>query len=365
MPENDVATHPAYPPRSNRHPTFKEQVVPTISFLRSAIESGDRPEAVKWIDYLDFEWVGSNFAFYTQWQEAALQFLIANGVTEGDLAGVKGDLLVLVNTGWNPGVAYDRDAELLRYRVLKARLLRELNAPAAVALKTLAEWKEQWRSIHDRDVDYASGVMNIAYIRFGEAKLEALLRNAITERFDFRYARYDISRFAWKDIFDDLIHASIETQRGHLVGPEREGIVELQELDDRVVISFEPCGTGGRTVAGDKLSQTPSRHEAPYYFNTIDEKHDFSWNKQGVCQYCSHCAMMTGKLPIERFGYPLRVVEPPLKGDKGGRCKWTIYRDLRDVPAWYYESLGEKKPEVGAVLGSGRPTRQTRLRDAP
>ena len=175
-----------------------------------------------------------------------------------------------MNHGWNPGVAYDRAAELQRYRVYKARLLRELNAPPAVALKTLDEWKELWRSIHDRDVDYASGLMNVAHIRFREASLEDLLRSA------------------------------------------------------------------------------------PYYFNTIDAKHDFSWNKEGVCQYCSHCAMMTGKLPIERFGYPLRVVDPPLRGDTKGRCSWTIYKDLRDVPAAYYEQLGEKKPEAHEPLGSGR-----------
>jgi hypothetical protein len=354
MPSSDVATHPAYPPRSNRHPTFAEQVVPTIDFLRRAIRAGDRAGSVKWIDYLDFEWVGSNFGFYTQWHAEGIQFLRDNGVTEGDIEGMRGDLALLVNTGFRPDVPYDREAELARYRILKARLLRELGAPVDVALATLAEWKEQWRAIHDRDVDYASGIMNVALLRFGEEKLEALLRSAITDRFDSRYARYDVSRFDWKDAFADLVHASVETQRGHLVGPEREGTVELAEHDDRVVISFEPCGTGGRTVAGDKLSRTPSRHEAPYWFATIDRKHDFSWNKEGVCQYCSHCAMMTGKLPIERFGYPLRVVEPPLKGDPGGRCTWTIYKDVRDYPAWYYESLGETKPAADAPLGSGR-----------
>ena len=354
MSEHDISTHPAFPPRWNRHPTFAEQIVPTIALVRKAIAAGDRAESVKWIDYIDSEWVGSNYAFYTQWHEAALQFLAGKGVTAEDLEGVKGDLLVLVNTGWNPGFAYDREAELLRYRVFKARLLRELNAPTAVALQTLEEWKEVWRSIHDRDVDYASGLINVAHVRFGEATIEELLRSAITARFDFRYARYDLSRFSWKDAFEDLVHASIETQRGHLVGPEREGTVELEQHADRVVIQFAPCGTGGRSVAGDKLSNTPSRHLAPYYFNTIDEKHDFSWNKQGVCHYCSHCAMMTGKLPIERFGYPLRVVEPPLKGNADGRCRWTIYRDVRDVPASYYESLGETKPAPDQPLGTAR-----------
>ena len=346
------------PARKPRHPTFAEQLVPTIELVRAAIRDRDREAAVRWIDYADYEWVGSNYGFYTQWHDAAYAFLRGKGLAEADLAGVKGDLLLLVNETWQPGVAYDREAELSRYQVTKARLVRELNAPPEVALATLEAWKEQWRAIHDRDVDYASGLMNVARVRYGEASLEEMLRASITDRFDFRYARYDVSRFPWSQGFDDLVNASIETQRGHLVGPKREGEVELTEHPDRVVISFEPCGTGGRTVAGDKLSGTPSRHLAPYYFHTIDGKHDFAWNKSGVCQYCSHCALMTGKLPIERYGYPLRVVEPPLAGDRTGRCYWTIYRDLRDVPASYYESLGETKPTGEAPLGSaGRAAR--------
>jgi len=68
--------------------------------------------------------------------------------------------------------------------------------------------------------------------------------------------------------------------------------------------------------------------------------------------------MMTGKLPIERFGYPLRIVEPPLAGNATGRCTWTIYRDPRDAPAWYYETLGETKPAPDEPLGSA--TRRTK-----
>jgi len=343
---------PTAPARKRRHATWAAQLVPTIALVREAIRARDERLAIERIDYADYEWAGSNFDFYTQWHAGALAFLRGRGVSEGDLEGVLGDLALLVNDTWQPGVRYDRLAELGRYRTTKARLLRELNAPTDVALATLETWKELWRSIHDRDVDFASGLMNVARQRFGEAELERLLRASIVDRFDFRYARYDVSRVPWPQGFDDLVHASIETQRGHLVGPRREGVLELTEHPDRVVIAFEPCGTGGRTVAGDSLSGTPSRHLAPYHFHAIEGRHDFAWNKPGVCQYCSHCAMMTGKLPIERFGYPLRVVDPPLAGHPTGRCTWTLYRDPRDVPAAYYESLGERKPGPDEPLGS-------------
>ena len=158
---------------------------------------------------------------------------------------------------------------------------------------------------------------------------------------------------------ESIVQVNAGFRNGHArAKTEKRGLDKTDHATLRIcrreVDRSAPCGTGGRSVAGDKLSNTPSRHLAPYYFNTIEEKHDFSWNKKGVCQYCSHCAMMTGKLPIERFGYPLRVVEPPLKGNAEGRCRWTIYRDVRDVPATYYESLGETKPASDQPMGTAR-----------
>lgn len=347
-----TAPQPVDAAGSHRSETWQEQVVPTIHLLRQAITSGDRARAIELIDYADHEWVGLNFGFYTTWAENAISFLREKGMSDGDIEGVKRDLNDVVNQNWNPGEPYDRMAELDKYRAYKARLIRHLNAPLDVALETLEEWKETWRSIHDRDTDFCSGLLNMVTLRHGEAALEEMFRSVISERFNARYAKYDMSNGPWGEAFSGLVHASIETQRGHLVGPNREGVVELTEYDDRVLISFEPCGTGGRTVAGDAILGTPSRHDAPWYYNAIQGKHDFAWNKPGVCQYCTHCAMMTGKFPIERFGYPLRVVEPPLAGDPKGRCYWTIYRDVRDVPASYYESLGERKPGKDEPLGS-------------
>ncbi len=60
------------------------------------------------------------------------------------------------------------------------------------------------------------------------------------------------------------IYISIEAMRGHLVGPERNGDMDVDEYDDRIVISFDPCGSGGRQQRGDVVEGTPSRHDLPY-----------------------------------------------------------------------------------------------------
>src|SRR6187401_820341 len=110
--------------RKSRHASWDEQLVSTVSHVRNAIASGDRRDAVEWIDYADWEWVGSNYGFYTQWHQEGEAFLLSKGVPEGDLDGIRSDLKLLVNTKFDDGVPYDRVAELGRYRMLKARLVR-------------------------------------------------------------------------------------------------------------------------------------------------------------------------------------------------------------------------------------------------
>jgi hypothetical protein len=171
--------------------------------------------------------------------------------------------------------------------------------------------------------------------------------------FATRYKRFDVSHFKWEEAFPLVVYLTFESMHGHLSGPGRGGDVTYEEFDDRVVFTFAPCGSGGRAVVGEPLDGTPPRMEAPYRFKTLEEPHRFAWNTPGVCTYCAHCCVLTEKLPIERFGYPIRVVDPPLYPNDGNAvCKWTVYRRPQDVPAAVYERLGYRKPDQDAALGS-------------
>lgn len=338
--------------RPIRKGDWKEQTIPTYRKIQDAIHAGKHDETIEFIEYFDVE-AAVCYKLFAQWHADAEHYLREKGMSEEDLEGVKSELKLLVNHWVDEEKPYDRDAELDRYRILKARLVRQLNAPVEVALATLAEWKELWRSIHDRDVDYVCGLFNTVHIRHGEAAIEEMYRDyVIGELFDFRYERFDVSKSEWSEVFEDLIYVSIEAMRGHLVGPNRDGTMELDEFDDRIELTFSPCGSGGRSMVGDKISGTPSRHEAPYYYHTMQEKHDFNWNKPGVCHYCVHCAVLMEKLPMEKFGYPVRIVEPPTYPDKLESCKWTMYKDPRTIPDSVYERMGEKKPGPDEPLGS-------------
>lgn len=345
--------------RRIRSGDWADQLVPTCRKIAEAIEAGRRQDALDYIEYFDVE-AAVCYNLYAQWNADAERCLADGGVSEADLQAIREELNLLVNHWIAPGVPYDRLAELARYRREKARLIRLLGAPAPEALAALDSWKETWRTIHDRDVDYVSGLFNAIHIRFGEAKIEEMYRNyVIGHLFNFRYERFDVSKNDWGQIFDALVYVSIEAMRGHLVGPRRDGTMAMESDDEKVVLTFTPCGSGGRVVQGDRVAGTPSRHEAPYHYQTMQGRADFHWRTPGVCHYCVHCAVLMEKLPIEKFGYPVRVVEPPRWPDATEKCRWTMYRDPRAVPEWVYERSGEAKPGPDLPLGSaGRAARE-------
>ena len=355
-----VLTHSEVFGRSIRKGDWNDQIVSTYQKIQNAIKDGDKDDAKEYIEYFDVE-AAVCYKLYAQWHADAERYLLEKGMTPEDLQGTCDDLKVLVNCWYEDGVPYDRDLELKEYRRLKARLLRELNAPSQTALRTLEEWKEQWRKLHDLDVDYVCGLFNAVQTHHGETGLEEMYRDyVIGDLFTFRYERFDVSKNDWKDVIDSLIYVSIEAMRGHLVGPERDGTMDFRDYDDRVELEFHPCASGGRSMAGDHISGTPSRHEAPYYYAPVQQKHDFSWNKTGVCNYCIHCAILMEKMPMEKFGYPVRVVDAPVYPEnKTGRCKWTLYKDPRSVPESAYERMGEKKPAADEPLGSATRSADT------
>ena len=141
------------------------------------------------------------------------------------------------------------------------------------------------------------------------------------------------------------LYLSVESMRGHLCGPSRQGDVELEEEDDRWVISFDPCGSGQRTMRGEAAEGTGSRMEAPYHFAVTQEEHDWAWNQKGICYYCAHCCEILEKKPVEEFGYPVRVVDPPVYPNVNAKCRWYIYKHPDLIPEKYFKRIDAEKPK--------------------
>lgn len=338
--------------RQVRVGSLQEQVVPTYTLIQEAIEAGTFDIALELIEYCDLEGAGLCLGFYEGFASSAEGFLQKEGIAETEFAETKRYLLLLINEPWEPGRPYDRLAAIERYRREKALLIATLGVDRKVSLRALHTWKETWRSIHDRDVDYVYGLISVAGRRLGEVSLEALFRFVLEERFAFRYARFDVSKLPWEEAFELLLYVSIESMRGHLAGPDRDGAMQVREFDDRVELTFAPCGSGGRALQGDRITGSPPRDEAPYNFLVLKEAHPFAWSKKGVCGYCAHCAMLMERMPMERFGYPVRVLDPPTHPGNDAFCRWTMYRDPRSIPEAAYQRFGMQKPGPDVPLGS-------------
>ena len=194
-------------------------------------------------------------------------------------------------------------------------------------MKELLDTLETWRGAHDRHLNLVAWWIAFAGGELGEGELGALWRELEADGIA-AYARYDRSATPWPESFAFLVQCAIEGMHGHLGGPRGLGEVSVQDHGDRVQLTFAPCGSGGRIRAAER-------------FGVTTERHDWAWNEVGVCHYCVHCCVLQQLSPIDDFGYPARVIDPPTR--PGDPCTWTVYRDPSLVPDDAYTRVGRKR----------------------
>ena len=223
----------------------------------------------------------------------------------------------------------------------------------------MATAKETWRQAHDRDVDHTYALMSLIKEELGEPAVREMFDRVLLPLFVWRYEKFDIDKHPWDEGLETLMLVACEAMRGHLVGPERTGDFELIEEEDRYILRFDPCGSGGRTIRGDWIEDTPARMEPPYDWTVTEEKHSWNHYTPGVCLYCTHCIILMEEMPIDRFGYPVRVIDPPVYPDTDKdpavrqKCQWQMFKDPTQVPAEYYERVGRTKPTAFGSKAQG------------
>jgi hypothetical protein len=194
--------------------------------------------------------------------------------------------------------------------------------------------------------------MSAVQERFGSQGIVGMYEKLLVPLFSWRYQKFDIDQHPWDEGLETLMLVACEAMRGHLVGPERTGDFELVEEDDRFVVRFDPCGSGQRTIRGDWIENTPARMEPPYNWQVTQEEASWNHYQKGICLYCAHCIILMEEMPIDRFGYPVRVVDPPIYPDtdrdanRRQQCQWTMYKDPTNTPEEVYVRVGRTKPTV-------------------
>ncbi len=350
---------------------WPDQAISTVTKIREALaDAGDtfgpgaarREAAAQLVDYF-MEEAKVVMVVYRVWTDGFLDWLRSEGVPEPELAAELDRLRALM--AYPDGSPLDTEARWADLAAAAGALgngVRSYALSVADAESALDDLVGGWRALHDRYADLMAGVLAFVARRFGEPALERCYRAVLEPYIQERYMPFDVRERPYEDTLFRNLYIAIEAMRAHMGGPERIGNVNLTEHDDRWELRFDPCGSGGRILRGDPIEGTGSRVLAPYEFGVTQERHPWAWNEEGVCYYCAHCNFALSTLPAERWGHPVRTVDPPLwrgEDDPSTRkqCTWTIWKSLEAIPEREYERIGRTKPQLPVIQPGAAPSR--------
>lgn len=348
--------------RSIRGGSWEDQSVSTYHEVNRSVQEQRWDDATELAHYFITE-ADVCYKLFRQWIGDLRAFLGRLGVKADDLADSEAEIIALLNlpdgSPWDHSVVW---AVLERQVTDFSAASQDHDTETALAL--VEAFVETWRRCHDRDVDHIAGLMNQVVSRFGENAIGPMYNDILLPWFTTRYSEFDVDKHPWEEALRVNMMVAFEAMRGHLSGPGRHGDIEIEELPDRYVMRFDPCGSGGRSIRGDQTEGTPPRMESPYNWPVTKEPAPWNHGKPGVCVYCTHCIVLTEIMTIDAYGYPVRAVDPPRYGetDESGqpaKCSWTMFKDPSAVPEEYYTRVGRSKPDqIGsdACGGVPRPT---------
>jgi hypothetical protein len=302
----------------------------TYSRVREALAADDVESSVTLAE-LTIQEAQEAHDLYLLWLGQLPGLLSGLGVADAALASARelaNSTAAALVAGWSAYGAHLQDF---------ATHARAGDPSAAVAALEAA--RSAWQSVHDPATDALCALIAVCVEELGEDRVGPLWDQMLSHYYAALGEKYDPATRPWSQSLERLVLDIFEATRGHLSGPDRDGSFEIREESDRWVVTFEPCGSGGRTYAepGAAPSRTFTRGE-----------HDWAWRTKGVCHYCVHCCQLQQRAPIERLGMPLRVIEPPTlpAGDGSGRtrCTWSLYKDPALLPHEAFTSVGAPIP---------------------
>lgn len=334
-----------------REGAWPDQAVSTVQRIEEAMAAGQMEVAAQLVDYF-MEEAKVCHNVYQVWVDGFERWLGERGVPDAEVRAERSRLDTLL--AFPDGEPF---TPLPRWRALGKRAgalaseLRGMALDEAAGRARLDELREGWRQLHDRWTDLQSGLLTFIARRFGEAAIGDCYRAVLEPFLRERYGPYDIRERHYEETVERNLYLAFEAMRAHLVGPDRLGNMELTEHEDRWVIAFDPCGSGGRGQRGDPVEGTGSRSQPPYDFGVTTEEHDWAWNEKGVCLYCAHCCLTNELWAVEQWGAPVRVTDSPLHpdetlGEDPKPCTWTIYKSVEAVPEEAYRRIGMTKPKT-------------------
>jgi hypothetical protein len=152
--------------------------------------------------------------------------------------------------------------------------------------------------------------------------LASFKEEAVAEIIRQRYSQSVAEWLATTPGVRESLVKCVESQRRH------QARFTVKEEPDRYVVTYDPCGTGGRLRRARSLGVTKKAYP-------------WSWGKKGFPYYCSHCCIHFEILPIEQRGYPIRITLPGESPEDP--CVHLFYKNPNLIPKEYFEKVGMQK----------------------
>jgi hypothetical protein len=353
-----------------RNGDWPQLAVGTYSAIRDKLDAGELAEAAELIE-VTLEEAEELRQVFGEWPGEILGWIAAQGVPPEAVKAERKRVAALLRT--EHGRAYDRAAEWDRYVALTGAAAAACRAGDAAAAGARAEEaRTAWLGVHDYCVDEIYGLLDAVVRACGEDALPGVWNHLMRDWYDDHAARLDVRRQPWTESARQLMTAIVHGFHGHLSGTDREGGMTFVEEDDRYGFRFDPCGSGGRMIRDDTTGGKP-RPAEPFSLAVTTRPHDWSFGRAGVQAYCVHCCLLNMVMPIDRMGYPTRVIEPPTwpQARAGGQCQWWVYKDPALVPDEVYRRVGRERPapaapgSPGAESSADSPAEEAPPEDAP
>ncbi len=139
-----------------------------------------------------------------------------------------------------------------------------------------------------------------------------------------------------------IVQFYAEQMRAHRSGPGETGEIKVWEEEDRYVISFDPCGAGGKMRRAGGVDNVPPRTEPPFSLGKTKREYSWAWYMKDVPYFCLHCSVWHEVMAIEATGAPSKITE--YDPNPNAPCKFYFYKSPELVPEKYYKRVGFEKP---------------------
>lgn len=211
--------------------------------------------------------------------------------------------------------------------------LEALDAGDTVKARYWIEKNEETKyAIHDLYMHWVADLLGRLYKKLGKVDYFDLLRTTVKRWVTpFYETKNEMLKAGGLKAYVDFL---VNAWRQHC------GEFTVEEDDEKIILKHQPCGSGGRLV-------NEGAYEGESGYLTIDESGPYTWGKEGIPVYCTHCPQAHMIIGIESLGKGQQLWahdhDRPFPQKPGDPCIHYIYKDTEKVPGKYYEYIGMDK----------------------